>query len=403
MHDAAPNPVEMLWTALINLRPPVPIRGFHKTTPDELPPQHPAIASTHHPQPQPSAAYRRNRHSTPPPPATPPPHSSAPPQGSPAPAPESVPESRAAPPAKSARPPAPEHSSTNTCPPAPPTAPAPPVEPHPAPARQSTQPSSAATLQSCSSRSAQKSAPHAAPPQSSSASLPSADNPEKPHPQSTPAHAAHKSSPAADDPPHPSHALSDYSDEPPQSPLSAAQSAAPVLQNRSTTHGHKTADNSLQPHVLQVRQKIEQRIARLRHQHLIPRIAQQPKQIPIPFARTRSQHHRIRINISPMVSVVPTHSLPSRPHPPRIGIISQSSGIHPRPQNRLRIIIKPTNRRVRHRQIDQLPPRRPRLANRSRKRALPQIPTRPLRKPIAHSIMLACDDPRSDAHAIIPT
>ncbi len=67
-----------------------------------------------------------------------------------------------------------------------------------------------------------------------------------------------------------------------------------------------------QPHVLQIRQKIKQRITRLRHQHLVPRIAQQPEQIPIPFARTRRQHHRIRINLRPMVA----RSTPPPPHAP---------------------------------------------------------------------------------------
>ena len=63
---------------------------------------------------------------------------------------------------------------------------------------QSNPPSSAATRQSCSSRSAQTSAPDAVPPQNFSAlSLPPSDNPETPHPQSTPARALGKAPPAS--------------------------------------------------------------------------------------------------------------------------------------------------------------------------------------------------------------
>src|ERR1700677_1560045 len=126
-----------------------------------------------------------------------------------------------------------------------------------------------------------------------------------------------------------------------------------------------------QSHILQIRQKIEQRIARLPHQHLIPRIAKQPKQIPIPFTGTGGQYHRIRIDTSPMPRVIPRHRLPSRPHPPRIGIISQPLNPRQRPKNPFSVIPKPTNRRVRHRQIHQPPPRSPRLSNSSRKPTLP--------------------------------
>ncbi len=156
---------------------------------------------------------------------------------------------------------------------------------------------------------------------------------------------------------------------------------------------------SPQTHILQIRQKIKQRITRLRDQHLIPRIAQQPKQIPISFTRTRSQHHSIRINPNPTIPVVPNHRFPRRSHPPRIGIIDQRPRTSQRRKNRLSIILKPTNRRVRDRQINQPPPRRPSLANRSRKTALPHIPTRPHRKPITHLNMLsprAAQKPNTD-------
>jgi hypothetical protein len=141
----------------------------------------------------------------------------------------------------------------------------------------------------------------------------------------------------------------------------------------------------------------------LRDQHLITRIAQQPKQVPIAFTCTRRQHHRIRVDTRPMLAVVPNHGLPSRTHPPRIRVIRQRPHPSQRRKNRLSIILKPTNRRVRHRQIHQLTPRRPRLANRSRKPALPHIPTCPRRKPITHPTMLIAAHDLSSISLLIPT
>ena len=137
---------------------------------------------------------------------------------------------------------------------------------------------------------------------------------------------------------------------------------------------------ALQPHILEVRQKIKQRIARLRHQHLIARVAQQPEQIPIPLAGARRQHQRSRVNTCPVVRVILCHGLSRRSHPTRIRVIHQSPRLRQRPQDRLGIVLKPTHRRVRYRQIDQPPPRRPSLADRSRKSALPHIPTSPSAK-----------------------
>jgi hypothetical protein len=100
-----------------------------------------------------------------------------------------------------------------------------------------------------------------------------------------------------------------------------------------------------------------------------------------------------------MIPVVPRHRLPSRPHSPRIRVIDQRPRTSQRSKNRLSIILKPTNRRVRHRQVNQPPPRCPSLANRSRKPALPNIPTRPRRKPITHLNMLspqAAQKPNTD-------
>ena len=93
-----------------------------------------------------------------------------------------------------------------------------------------------------------------------------------------------------------------------------------------------------------------------------------------------------------MVRVVPRHRLARRPHPPRIGIIDQRLRVRQRPQNRLRVVVESARRRVRHRQIEQLPPRRPasaRASRTARKLTLPKSqPVRSGKPCLRHSFML---------------
>src|SRR6202041_517029 len=218
----------------------------HKTSSDApTPPPPAAISPLGHPHPSAEAA---KSHSTPPQPEALRLHSPAPRRGSAAGAPESALELPSSQPASAAARPAPVHSSRETYPQLPPAAPSPETFPPLGPTRQSSPPSSAVTLQSCSSRSSKKSAPDAVQPQNSSTARPSTGNPETPRQQLASTPAEHRSPRASAFPQSPSHVPSDYSDSPPQQLLSGVRSASQTLQNRSTSPGHKTADSSSASH-----------------------------------------------------------------------------------------------------------------------------------------------------------
>ena len=139
-----------------------------------------------------------------------------------------------------------------------------------------------------------------------------------------------------------------------------------------------------QRHMVERRQKIEQRIARLRYQHLVARVAQQPKQKAISLACTRSQDHPPRVNLCTMLRIVPAHSLPSTQDPTRIGVINHRRRLPKRAQDRPLVVHKPAHSRVRNGQVDQFFPTRPSPPHCRRERPFTRIPRRPRRESSTH-------------------
>ena len=64
-------------------------------------------------------------------------------------------------------------------------------------------------------------------------------------------------------------------------------------------------------YVLNVREKIKERIARRGNQNLVPVIAQQPKRVRIGFARARGQENVVKVDMNATLRVVFRHGLPS--------------------------------------------------------------------------------------------
>ncbi len=140
----------------------------------------------------------------------------------------------------------------------------------------------------------------------------------------------------------------------------------------------------LKPNVVEVREVVEQRIARLRHHHRISRIAEQTEQEAVCLARAGRQDYLLRINRRDVLRIIRRNSLSSRQNPSRRRIVGHRPTVPQRPENRIRIVPKPAHSRVRHGEIDQLPPARPSLAHRPRQGILTRIPTRPSGEPAAH-------------------
>ncbi len=86
-------------------------------------------------------------------------------------------------------------------------------------------------------------------------------------------------------------------------------------------------------HVFQLRQKVEERIAGLRHQDLIASVAKQAEEIAISFTGARRQNHSIGIHLDSVVGVVTGHGLPCRTHSSRVRIVPKSAGIAQRGDN----------------------------------------------------------------------
>ena len=103
-----------------------------------------------------------------------------------------------------------------------------------------------------------------------------------------------------------------------------------------------------QPHILQIRQKLKERITRLRHQQLVSRVAQQAKHERIPLAGACGQNDLLRIHIDPTrrdvacnvsaaratLAVVTGHRLAREKQPLRLRIVVQRPWRSERPQNR---------------------------------------------------------------------
>ena len=101
-----------------------------------------------------------------------------------------------------------------------------------------------------------------------------------------------------------------------------------------------------QPNIVQIGEKIEERIARLRNQHLVPRIAKQPKKVAVSLAGAGCQEEVLRIDRGSMPGIVAGHGFPRLQQAFRIRIVVQRRRGLQRTQNRLGIVCKPAPRRV---------------------------------------------------------
>ena len=76
-----------------------------------------------------------------------------------------------------------------------------------------------------------------------------------------------------------------------------------------------------QLHVIDRREQIEERITRLRNQHLVPRIAEQPEEPAISLARAGGEKDLLCINPRAVVGIVAAYRPACTKHAPRIGIV----------------------------------------------------------------------------------
>ena len=167
----------------------------------------------------------------------------------------------------------------------------------------------------------------------------------------------------------------------------------PPLQLREVNPPAKVVEQRirLQPHIIQIRQKVEQRIARLRDQHLIARVAQQPEQeastprscwSSAPGGPDRQPPRDPRSTRSPPPAPTASPEGPGHtPAPPRSAAAPESPPRHR--QNHTPSGSTPSGPAA--------PALCPRLPYRSRKLTLSNIPTRPPRKSVSclrHLFML---------------
>ncbi len=142
-----------------------------------------------------------------------------------------------------------------------------------------------------------------------------------------------------------------------------------------------------QPYIFDLRQKIEQRIARLSDQHLVARIAQQAEQPAVRFARAGRQKNPFRPGLRAPSRVIPAHRLARPRHSARLRIVDQRLAIPERRQNPRLVVRKAALCRIRRRQIEHRQPRSPPLPQSTRQPRLLHIPRRPRRK--SHALIFS--------------